>query len=53
MNDCERCGKDADHSTETCCSSHGKVLCHRCYRTTHFVGSCPCPHPYCAAERAS
>jgi hypothetical protein len=39
---CVRCSAPADHTTETCCSSHGKVLCHRCYRRTHFVEWCDC-----------
>lgn len=39
---CVLCSKPADHVTETCCSSHNKVLCHACYRRTHFVEVCPC-----------
>src|SRR6266542_3101614 len=42
---CERCGDVADYSTPTCCSSHGKVLCHRCYKRTHFVDICNCGRP--------
>jgi hypothetical protein len=44
---CERCGEQADHDTATCCSSHGKVLCHRCYRRTHFVERCGCGREEC------
>jgi hypothetical protein len=40
--ECDRCGDVADHSTVLCCSSHKRVLCHFCYRVTHFVEVCPC-----------
>lgn len=40
---CTRCGNPADHTTETCCSSHNRVLCHMCYRITHWVEICNCP----------
>lgn len=36
-NICERCDEKPG---ETCCSSHGKHLCHGCYRRTHFVEVC-------------
>jgi hypothetical protein len=39
---CERCLGVHDHTTETCCSSHEKRLCHACYRRTHFVEVCGC-----------
>lgn len=35
---------------ETCCSSHGKHLCHRCYRRTHFVEVCIAGCKDCARE---
>jgi hypothetical protein len=50
---CVRCGKPADHDTETCCSSHEKRLCHACYRRTHFVEVCRCSRPACVAEQAA
>ena len=35
---CERCTlRPAYGEHAPCCSSHGKHLCCRCYRTTHFV----------------
>lgn len=33
-----------------CCSSHGKDLCHGCYRRTHFVEFCGQTCTRCAAE---
>lgn len=36
-NQCARCSAKA---AGTCCSSHGKTLCHTCYRRTHFVEVC-------------
>lgn len=33
-----------------CCSSHGKKLCHLCYRRTHFVDICAATCGECAAE---
>jgi hypothetical protein len=36
----ERCEHCPAASTGVCCSSHGKTLCHRCYRQTHFVEVC-------------
>lgn len=44
---CERCPTPAQG---VCCSSHGKVLCHRCYRTTHFVQVCVEGCDACQAE---
>lgn len=33
-----------------CCSSHGKSLCHGCYRRTHFVEVCSAACAACARE---
>lgn len=33
-----------------CCSSHGDLLCHRCYRMTHFVEVCVAGCTACKAE---
>ncbi len=33
-----------------CCRSHGKQLCHLCYRRTHFVEVCVEGCPDCARE---
>ncbi len=44
---CARCSKAA---AGTCCSSHGKKLCHLCYRRTHFVEVCVEGCRECAAE---
>lgn len=33
-----------------CCSSHNKLLCHRCYRYAHFVDVCIEGCELCAAE---
>lgn len=46
--DCWRCGSTP--AAGTCCSSHKKDLCHRCYRLTHFVEVCGSTCPECAAE---
>lgn len=46
---CERCQKSEPEVTlSVCCSSHGKTLCHRDYRLTHFVEICGCRR--CEAE---
>lgn len=45
---CERC--DNRPAVSRCCSSHGKNLCHRCYRITHFVEVCSKTCALCAAE---
>lgn len=45
---CSRCGERP--AAGTCCSSHGKQLCHGCYRRTHFVEVCAAGCPLCAAE---
>jgi hypothetical protein len=42
---CNRCLMKPANG-EACCSAHGKPLCHRCYRETHFVEVCV---PGCAA----
>lgn len=34
----------------TCCSSHGKKLCHACYRRTHFSELCVVGCSLCIAE---
>ncbi|MFI2663237.1 hypothetical protein [Micromonospora carbonacea] len=47
-NPCERCTDTA--ATGTCCSSHGKKLCHLCYRQTHWVELCVGGCPECASE---
>lgn len=39
---CERCGILPHHNHSVCCSSHNKVLCHPCYKRTHFVEVCSC-----------
>ncbi|MFY1686423.1 hypothetical protein [Plantactinospora sp. WMMB782] len=46
--DCWRCGDTP--AAGTCCSSHDKLLCHRCYRLTHFVERCTESCRECAAE---
>lgn len=38
---CVRCS--ATGLFEPCCSSHDAVMCHLCYRLTHFVEVCDCP----------
>lgn len=45
---CVRCYVVA--ATGECCSSHGKKLCHACYRRTHFSELCVEGCPLCAAE---
>lgn len=45
---CVRCLTSA--ATGECCSSHGKKLCHACYRRTHFSELCVAGCPLCAAE---
>lgn len=45
---CERCR--ATNSEGECCSSHGKQLCHQCYRRTHFVEVCVKDCAACARE---
>ena len=45
---CEFCGENA--TEQPCCSSHGKTLCHRCYRRTHFVEVCVAGCKDCAAQ---
>lgn len=47
-NHCIRCKmKPADG---ICCSSHGKRLCHGCYRQTHFVEVCVAGCSACTRE---
>jgi hypothetical protein len=48
---CIRC--TTTPSAGTCCSSHGKELCHGCYRRTHFVEVCVEGCVYCAREGLS
>lgn len=45
---CVRCHETP--ATGTCCSSHGKQLCHRCYRRTHYVEVCVAGCADCAVE---
>lgn len=45
---CVRC--KSVQSDGTCCSSHNVLLCHRCYRRTHFVERCPVGCERCARE---
>lgn len=45
---CERC--QTAYSRGECCSSHGKGLCHGCYRRTHFVEICVAGCADCATE---
>lgn len=45
---CERC--KVAYANGRCCSSHGKLLCHGCYRRTHFVELCAAGCPACASE---
>jgi hypothetical protein len=45
--------KDTPAAAGTCCSSHGKRLCHLCYRRTHFVDICAAGCRDCAAEGLS
>lgn len=33
-----------------CCSAHNKLLCHACYRRTHFVEVCVAGCSACARE---
>jgi len=37
-------------AVSTCCTSHNRVLCHGCYRRTHFVEVCVSGCPACARE---
>jgi len=46
---CEHCGKRPP--VGQCCSAHGKRLCHRCYRTTHYVEVCTVGCEACTRER--
>lgn len=49
LRSCERCQKaEPEVTLSVCCSSHGKTLCHRDYRLTHFVEVCGCSR--CEAE---
>lgn len=45
---CTRC--DMAGAVALCCTGHGKQLCHRCYRVTHFVEICSPSCPDCARE---
>lgn len=45
---CERC--KIVYANGRCCSSHGKLLCHGCYRRTHFAELCVAGCASCAAE---
>lgn len=45
---CVRC--TTTPAAGTCCTSHGKKLCHLCYRRTHFVDVCVAGCTECAAE---
>lgn len=47
---CVLCRQLSDHDTLLCCTSHSTVLCHACYRRTHFVQVCHCGRPACAQE---
>lgn len=46
---CSRCGATRAAAGE-CCSSHGRRLCHLCYRRTHWVEVCVAGCPDCASE---
>lgn len=46
---CSRC-ETTTARPGVCCSSHGKRLCHLCYRRTHFVEVCVAGCKDCAAE---
>ncbi|MEV5819239.1 hypothetical protein AB0L22_08700 [Micromonospora haikouensis] len=46
---CVRCAATAA-ADGVCCSSHGKHLCHLCYRRTHFVEVCVAGCTQCTAE---
>lgn len=46
---CVRCHTTAA-APGVCCSSHGKQLCHLCYRRTHFVEVCVAGCRDCAVE---
>lgn len=48
---CYRCGTDP--AVGQCCSTHGKHLCHSCYRRTHFVEVCIEGCELCRAEGLS
>ncbi len=46
---CAQCGQT--RANGGCCSAHGHILlCHRCYRRTHFVEVCGSECASCAAE---
>lgn len=45
---CVRCLTAA--ATGECCSSHGRKLCHACYRRTHFSEICVVGCSLCIAE---
>lgn len=50
-NEKPRCVRCADQPGDrTCCSSHDKLLCHACYRRTHFVEVCVEGCESCARE---
>lgn len=44
---CIRCHGNAD---SLCCTAHKALLCHRCYRQTHFVEVCVAGCTACARE---
>lgn len=46
---CARCSTKPAQSG-VCCSSHGRRLCHLCYRRTHWVEVCVTGCPDCATE---
>lgn len=48
MSTCIRC--KTTPADALCCSSHNALLCHRCYRRTHFVEVCIAGCADCARE---
>lgn len=45
---CIRC--KTTPADQLCCSSHNALLCHGCYRRTHFVEVCVAGCTACARE---
>lgn len=45
-----RCEFCPDLAEAPCCSAHGKMLCHSCYRLTHFVEVCRCSRACCVTR---
>lgn len=44
------CIRDGQPADALCCNAHKALLCHRCYRITHFVEVCVAGCTACARE---